>query len=124
MTGSLTIVGLGPGTPEWITPAAQAALDAGLDRDPEVRAAIVRALASRLKEQVLTPRLKEASAPVPEARLRELSEANQANGALLARRRREVNWALRHLGRSESSGAYDANGQTDVLRGSRPLAVV
>lgn len=31
MTGSLTIVGLGPGTAEWITPAAQAALDAASD---------------------------------------------------------------------------------------------
>ena len=31
MTGSLTIVGLGPGTPDWITPAAQAALDAATD---------------------------------------------------------------------------------------------
>lgn len=31
MTGSLTIVGLGPGTPEWITPAAQAAIDTATD---------------------------------------------------------------------------------------------
>ncbi len=31
MTGSLTIVGLGPGTAEWITPAAQATLDAATD---------------------------------------------------------------------------------------------
>lgn len=31
MTGSLTIVGLGPGKPEWITPAAQAALDGASD---------------------------------------------------------------------------------------------
>lgn len=31
MTGSLTIVGLGPGTADWITPAAQAALDAATD---------------------------------------------------------------------------------------------
>jgi precorrin-3B C17-methyltransferase len=31
VTGSLTIVGLGPGTPEWLTPAAQAALDAASD---------------------------------------------------------------------------------------------
>jgi precorrin-3B C17-methyltransferase len=31
VTGSLTIVGLGPGTPDWITPAAQAALDAATD---------------------------------------------------------------------------------------------
>lgn len=56
-------------------------------------------------------------------RLRELAEANRANGALLARRRREVNWALRHLGRSESAPAYDANGQSSTLHTSRPLAV-
>lgn len=31
MSGSLAIVGLGPGTPDWITPAAQAALDAATD---------------------------------------------------------------------------------------------
>ena len=31
MTGSLTIVGLGPGTADWITPAAQAAVDAATD---------------------------------------------------------------------------------------------
>ncbi|WP_248313040.1 precorrin-3B C(17)-methyltransferase [Bosea sp. F3-2] len=31
MTGSLTIIGLGPGTAEWITPAAQAAVDAASD---------------------------------------------------------------------------------------------
>ncbi|WP_353184496.1 precorrin-3B C(17)-methyltransferase [Bosea sp. (in: a-proteobacteria)] len=31
MIGSLTVLGLGPGAPEWITPAAQAALDAASD---------------------------------------------------------------------------------------------
>ena len=56
-------------------------------------------------------------------RLAELAEANRSNGALLARRRREVNWALRHLGRTESSGAYDAQGQTSTLSAPRPLAV-
>ena len=40
-----------------------------------------------------------------QGRLTELAEMNHANGILLARRRREVNWALRHLGRAESSGA-------------------
>ncbi len=89
----------------------------------------VEALVQSTREKLASLRELEsrmpAQPPAPfEARLRELSEANQANGALLARRRREVNWALRHLGRSESSGAYDANGQTDLLRGSRPLAVV
>lgn len=58
-----------------------------------------------------------------EATLRELAEANRANGVLLARRRREVNWALRHLGRSESAPAYDANGQSQTLRASLPIAV-
>lgn len=58
-----------------------------------------------------------------QARLAELAEVNQANGILLARRRREVNWALRHLGRSESNGAYDAQGQTSSVSPIRPIAV-
>jgi hypothetical protein len=45
-----------------------------------------------------------------------LSELNHANGALLARRRREVNWALRHLGRLDADATYDASGQA----GARP----
>ena len=58
-----------------------------------------------------------------QARLAELAEMNHANGILLARRRREVNWALRHLGRTESHGAYDAHGQTSTTSAPRPLAV-
>ena len=58
-----------------------------------------------------------------QVRLAELAELNHANGILLARRRREVNWALRHLGRTESHGAYDAQGQTSTAAASRPLAV-
>ena len=56
-------------------------------------------------------------------RLAALADMNHANGILLARRRREVNWALRHLGRTESSGAYDAQGQTSTTSAPRPLAV-
>ena len=70
--------------------------------------------------------LRELERDVPvgqQQRLRELAEANRANGALLARRRREVNWALRHLGRSESAPDYDASGQSSHLQASRPLAV-
>lgn len=51
-------------------------------------------------------------------RVAQLNELNQANHILLARRRREVNWALRHLGRVESAGVYDATGQP----GARPQA--
>jgi len=56
-------------------------------------------------------------------RLAELAEANRRNGALLARRRREVNWALRHLGRVESAPEYDAHGVTQQLPTRRSLAV-
>jgi flagellar biosynthesis/type III secretory pathway chaperone len=58
-----------------------------------------------------------------QARLRELARANRANGVLLARRRREVNWALCHLGRSERAPAYDASGQSSTLQASRMIAV-
>lgn len=51
-------------------------------------------------------------------RLSELRALNQANSVLLARRRREVNWALRHIGRVESTGVYDSTGQP----GARPQA--
>ncbi len=52
---------------------AQAALDAGLDADPVMRAEITRLLSSRLREADLFPRLKEAaSGKIPEERLGEI----------------------------------------------------
>lgn len=51
-------------------------------------------------------------------RLTALRALNQDNGVLLARRRREVAWALRHLGRVESAGVYDASGHSST----RPMA--
>lgn len=57
------------------------------------------------------------------ARVTALSELNRSNGILLARRRREVTWALRHLGRVETSGVYDAGGQAGVRPQSRCLGV-
>jgi flagellar biosynthesis/type III secretory pathway chaperone len=56
-------------------------------------------------------------------RVTELNAMNQANHALLARRRREVAWTLRHLGRVESSGVYDASGQADGRTLARRLGV-
>ncbi len=52
-----------------------------------------------------------------------LSALNQANGALLARRRREVNWALRHLGRLDSNTVYDSTGQSGAKPSARCLGV-
>lgn len=67
----------------------------------------------------------EASPPPPEARERiaELAELNRANGALLARRHREVRWALRHLGRVEAAPAYGAKGQVGIQPQRRALGV-
>ncbi|HEY0504598.1 MAG TPA: flagellar protein FlgN [Lysobacter sp.] len=52
-----------------------------------------------------------------------LSVLNQANGALLARRRREVNWSLRHLGRLDADTLYDATGQSGAKPQARCLGV-
>jgi len=66
----------------------------------------------------------EAHPPIEQARyLRELADRNHANGLLLARRRREIDWALRYLGRSDSN-AYNANGQAQWNGITKPLAVV
>jgi hypothetical protein len=66
--------------------------------------------------------LRRAESVPPDAgnvvRLSALRELNQANSVLLARRRREVSWALRHIGRVESTGVYDSTGQP----GARPQA--
>lgn len=71
----------------------------------------------------LEARADTATAERLSARIAELAELNRANGALLARRRREVNWALRCLGRTESAPAYDASGGVELARNTRQLAV-
>lgn len=57
------------------------------------------------------------------ARVNALSELNRANSVLLARRRREVTWALRHLGRTEATGVYDAGGRSTARAQARCLGV-
>lgn len=82
--------------------------------------ALIRATGAKLEAL----RTLEGALPLGQAeRMAELAERNRANGALLARRRREVNWALRQLGRSEDAPAYDAKGQSQQARAGRPLAV-
>lgn len=61
--------------------------------------------------------------PAAAARLEALRARNQDNGVLLARRRREVNWALRHIGRVESTGVYDSRGQPGARAQARCLGV-
>lgn len=114
-----------------------ATLDTALDRLGEVLAAERRAIVEHDVETLLRSTrekldvlrsvealVQQADVSDCKARISELAQANHANGALLARRRREVNWTLRHLGRSERSGAYDIHGQTSTLTASRALGVV
>lgn len=93
-----------------------------LEHDVE---ALIRSTRDKLESlRRVEQSVQESPAPELQTRLLELSQGNQANGALLARRRREVNWTLRYLGRSEASGAYDIKGQTSTLASTRALGVV
>lgn len=84
----------------------------------------VPALIQATSEKLDALRVLESQPPVGEAdSLQELAERNRANGALLARRRREVDWSLRQLGRSENASAYDAKGRSQLLHIRKPLAV-
>lgn len=84
----------------------------------------VGALVQATAEKLAALRELEQHPPLGQGeRLRELAERNLANGRLLARRRREVNQALRQLGRSEAAPAYNAHGQTGHIVRPRPLAV-
>jgi len=56
-------------------------------------------------------------------RISALREPNLANGLLLSRRRREVTWALRHLGRVESTPLYTAAGHANSMPQARALGV-
>lgn len=82
--------------------------------------ALIRATGAKLEAL----RTLEGSPPVGQAeQVQALAERNRANGVLLARRRREVNWTLRQLGRSEESASYDAKGQALGGTTRRPLAI-
>lgn len=99
-----------------IAPALEA-LERALDA--ERRALLehdVDALLASTAAKVDAMRRVEAAGADPAAldRIEALRQRNQDNGVLLTRRRREVNWALRHLGRAESVGIYDARGQAGM----------
>ena len=71
----------------------QAALDAGVDDDPEARAEIARILVSRLKEIRLDPQLRAiASTEIAESRLRELYESRKDDFQSAEKRQVAVLW--------------------------------
>ena len=70
---------------------AQAALDAGLDRDPVVREELGRLLEARYKEHYLAPKIA-AIQEIPESRLRELYQAGIERYRSPEKRRTAVLW--------------------------------
>lgn len=85
----------------------------------------VEALLRSTQDKAIALRQAEAlpAGAAEHARVSALAEFNRANGILLARRRREVTWALRHIGRMESTGVYDAGGHSGARPQARMLGV-
>lgn len=78
--------------------------------------------ANREKLAALTVLEADPPSPSLHPRIAALSRLNRDNGALLARRRREIDWALQHLGRVEAGSGYDASGRCSASVVGRPLA--
>lgn len=102
------------------------ALEAALQAEREALVTHNVGALMRANEEKLAA-LAALEADVPPAgthpRIATLSALNQANGALLARRRREVDWALRHLGRVEATEfGYNGKGLRPARAVARPLA--
>lgn len=71
----------------------QAAIDEGLLQDPMVRAEFARILGNRLKEKILTPKLKAvAEVSIPDSRLRELYAADESRYRSGEKRQLAVLW--------------------------------
>lgn len=98
--------------------ALQAERQALLDHD-------VEALLRSTQDKIAAIRRVEVlpQGQVEATRVHALFDLNRANSILLARRRREVSWALRHIGRVESTGVYDAGGQAGARPQARMLGV-
>ena len=98
--------------------ALQAERQALLDHDVDALLGSTQAKLVALRQVESRPLSDEIS-----GRVSALSELNRDNSVLLARRRREVTWALRHIGRLESAGVYDAGGQSSARPQVRSLGV-
>jgi hypothetical protein len=90
--------------------ALQAERRALLEHDVEALLKSTRDKLDALKaaERVATPDDRD--------RIAQLHALNRANAVLLARRRREVAWTLRYLGRCEATATYDGSGLARAVR--------
>ena len=106
---------------------ALTALDRALDNE---RSALITSDAETLMEanqaKLAALRQLEALQPEPEwhDQIRRLMERNRSNGVLLARRQREVRWALRHLGRSDTQAGYGTDGKLSFASKARSFGSV
>ena len=83
--------------------------------------ALMRSTQAKLDALTAAERLANTASDVDVVRITQLHELNRANAVLLARRRRELAWTLRHLGRAEANGVYDGTGQSIMRANSRWL---
>jgi len=107
---------------------SQAVLDQLADALAEERTALLERDVQRLLHSNQTKRaaLQSLESNPPhgqDERLAELFENNRLNGALLARRRQDVDVMLRSLSQHESVPAYNAHGQSQPMPLRRMLAV-
>jgi len=88
-----------------------------LDRDAQ------RLLEAGQSKQTALQALASQPPEKDDARLPELAEANRFNGALLTRRRHEVEMLLRLLGQHQDAAGYNAQGRSRNVQPQRVLAV-
>jgi hypothetical protein len=114
--------GPAPGLLDDLAAALAAERSALLQRDAEALRAACAAKNECLRRLVQVDDAHFVPGPHAE-QLAALADLNRANGELIARRRRDAEWALSRLGRSVSAPAYQASGTLDATTGSRDLAL-
>ncbi len=113
---------LDPGLLDAFGAALEAERHALLHRDAEALKAACAAKTDCLRRLALVDTANFVAGPHAE-RLRALADLNRANGELIARRRRDVEWTLTHLGRATRTPDYDPSGLVGSTIGGRPLAM-
>lgn len=113
---------LDPGLLDAFAAALDAERNALLARDADALRAATAAKTDCLRRLAQVDASHFAPGPHAE-RLRALADLNRANGELIARRRRDVEWTLSRLGRATAAPAYDPSGRVAAAGGGRDLAL-
>lgn len=113
---------LEPGLLDEFAAALDAERRALLDRDTDGLRQACAAKSDCLRRLSAVDAAQIAGSALAE-RLRVLADLNRANGELIARRRRDVDWMLSRLGRSTDAAAYDPRGMLGGIATGRDLAL-